>query len=276
MASGSKAWWMLSTALLISNWGKWACGSSPQVPCLFLFGDSLFDNGNNDVLATNVKANYLPYGIDFPHGSTGRCSNGFNLADAIARKEDLCAKYGDIIPEYTFQRSGLRTVYVNTLCEIIRGMCTTRVSDISEEKLSFWWRHLKTLQFIVKKNNEASVLRAYKHFIEKLDSSTYYSSLTLWEENEDVVNELKRRGEDRTEGIVIVHEKEIIKTKETYYTNYREDSNENPKVTLFSDRAYAWLSEEREEAVNSWISSLSKISGLPFYKTCWTNMEISE
>ncbi|CAK7337219.1 unnamed protein product [Dovyalis caffra] len=80
MASGSKAWWMLSTVLLVSNWQHGACGS---VPCLFLFGDSLFDNGNNNVLATNVKASHLPYGIDFPYGPTGRCSNGLNVADVI-------------------------------------------------------------------------------------------------------------------------------------------------------------------------------------------------
>ncbi|KAL3616983.1 hypothetical protein CASFOL_039377 [Castilleja foliolosa] len=55
-----------------------------QVQCMFLFGDSLFDNGNNNVLLTSSKANYRPYGIDYPDGPTGRFSNGRNIADFLA------------------------------------------------------------------------------------------------------------------------------------------------------------------------------------------------
>ncbi|KAL2475134.1 GDSL esterase/lipase [Abeliophyllum distichum] len=54
-----------------------------QVPCLFLMGDSLFDNGNNNLLVTTAKANYPPYGIDYPYGPTGRFSNGRNIADFL-------------------------------------------------------------------------------------------------------------------------------------------------------------------------------------------------
>ncbi|KAJ6742889.1 GDSL-LIKE LIPASE/ACYLHYDROLASE [Salix viminalis] len=87
MASGLKALWALSMALLVSNWQHWARGkATPQVPCYFVFGDSLFDNGNNNYLSTPVKVNYLPYGIDFPTGASGRCSNGLNIADTIAEQ----------------------------------------------------------------------------------------------------------------------------------------------------------------------------------------------
>ncbi|GJY32526.1 GDSL esterase/lipase-like protein [Tanacetum coccineum] len=44
----------------------------PQVPCYFIFGDALVDSGNNNKLVTVGKANYLPYGIDFPQGVTGQ------------------------------------------------------------------------------------------------------------------------------------------------------------------------------------------------------------
>ncbi|EPS64557.1 hypothetical protein M569_10224, partial [Genlisea aurea] len=54
------------------------------VPGLFYFGDSLLDVGNNNNLDTTAKANYPPYGIDFPLGPTGRFANGANLADYIA------------------------------------------------------------------------------------------------------------------------------------------------------------------------------------------------
>ncbi|MED6155124.1 hypothetical protein PIB30_002327 [Stylosanthes scabra] len=55
---------------------------APQVPCFFVFGDSLVDNGNNNNLNSLAKANYLPYGIDFG-GPTGRFSNGKTTVDVI-------------------------------------------------------------------------------------------------------------------------------------------------------------------------------------------------
>ncbi|KAI7726351.1 hypothetical protein M8C21_008007, partial [Ambrosia artemisiifolia] len=57
----------------------------PQVPCYFIFGDSLVDNGNNNALATIAKANNRPYGIDFPGGVTGRFTNGRTMADIIGK-----------------------------------------------------------------------------------------------------------------------------------------------------------------------------------------------
>ncbi|KAL6546454.1 hypothetical protein OROMI_022175 [Orobanche minor] len=58
---------------------------SQQVPCIFFYGDSQFDNGNNNVLTTLAKSNYPPYGIDYPDGPTGRFSNGQTIADFIAQ-----------------------------------------------------------------------------------------------------------------------------------------------------------------------------------------------
>ncbi|KAI3498617.1 hypothetical protein L1887_34394 [Cichorium endivia] len=56
-----------------------------QVPCYFIFGDALVDVGNNNALVTVSKANYPPYGIDFPQGITGRFTNGETIADIIGR-----------------------------------------------------------------------------------------------------------------------------------------------------------------------------------------------
>ncbi|CAA0827545.1 GDSL esterase/lipase [Striga hermonthica] len=47
-------------------------------------GDSLTDNGNNNNLITLAKANYLPYGIDFSGGPSGRFSNGRIIPDFLA------------------------------------------------------------------------------------------------------------------------------------------------------------------------------------------------
>ncbi|KAJ9563307.1 hypothetical protein OSB04_008467 [Centaurea solstitialis] len=61
----------------------WVVGKQ-QVPCYFIFGDSLVDNGNNNHLVTLAKAIYLPHGIDFSSGPTGRFCNGRTFADFTA------------------------------------------------------------------------------------------------------------------------------------------------------------------------------------------------
>ncbi|KAJ9563433.1 hypothetical protein OSB04_008593 [Centaurea solstitialis] len=70
--------------------------SQPQVPCYFIFGDSLVDNGNNNNLRTMAKANYPPYGIDFPEGVSGRFTNNRTLADIIGQ----LLGFPDFIPPY--------------------------------------------------------------------------------------------------------------------------------------------------------------------------------
>ncbi|KAK8913569.1 GDSL esterase/lipase [Platanthera zijinensis] len=51
---------------------------------MFVFGSSLVDNGNNNYLKnSSAKADYSPYGIDFPLGPSGRFSNGRNSIDAL-------------------------------------------------------------------------------------------------------------------------------------------------------------------------------------------------
>ncbi|MED6118929.1 hypothetical protein PIB30_007434 [Stylosanthes scabra] len=51
---------------------------------MFVFGDSLVDNGNNNYLASIAKANFVPYGIDTSWGPTGRFSNGRMIVDLLA------------------------------------------------------------------------------------------------------------------------------------------------------------------------------------------------
>lgn len=78
------AWRVILSALfLISSNSRSSVLGAPQVPCYFIFGDSLADNGNNNNLKTQAKANYPPYGIDFPEGVTGRFTNGRTTVDII-------------------------------------------------------------------------------------------------------------------------------------------------------------------------------------------------
>ncbi|KAJ6693584.1 hypothetical protein OIU85_004367 [Salix viminalis] len=51
---------------------------------MFVFGSSLVDNGNNNFLKNSIaKADFLPYGIDFPSGPSGRFTNGKNVIDLL-------------------------------------------------------------------------------------------------------------------------------------------------------------------------------------------------
>ncbi|KAM3700661.1 hypothetical protein ACB098_05G113800 [Castanea mollissima] len=70
MTSEMKIFELLFALLMVLNMQLHVHGE-PQVPCYFIFGDSLADNGNNNLLQTEAKANYQPYGIDFPDGPTG-------------------------------------------------------------------------------------------------------------------------------------------------------------------------------------------------------------
>ncbi|KAK6932752.1 GDSL lipase/esterase [Dillenia turbinata] len=90
--------WLVGFVLMLN----WACGvlAEPQVPCYFIFGDSLVDNGNNNGIASLARANYLPYGIDFPAGPTGRFSNGKTTVDVIAG----LLGFDDYIPPYATAR----------------------------------------------------------------------------------------------------------------------------------------------------------------------------
>ncbi|KAJ0974220.1 hypothetical protein J5N97_016185 [Dioscorea zingiberensis] len=72
-------------------------------PAVFIFGDSIVDPGNNNVLKTLIKCNFPPYGQDFPaHRPTGRFSNGKIPSDFIVSglgvKELLPPYLGDDLP----------------------------------------------------------------------------------------------------------------------------------------------------------------------------------
>ncbi|KAM3234177.1 hypothetical protein P3L10_019536 [Capsicum annuum] len=84
-----------TTILMILNFIKLVQAES-RVPCFFIFGDSLLDNGNNNNLNTTARANYPPYGVDFPGGPTGRFTNGRNMADILAH----VLGFGNFIPPF--------------------------------------------------------------------------------------------------------------------------------------------------------------------------------
>lgn len=83
MAHESSFLVLVHVFILLLHFGTYKVSSEPKVPCYFIFGDSLVDNGNNNELYSKWKANYRPYGIDFPKVDTGRFCNGRTTADVI-------------------------------------------------------------------------------------------------------------------------------------------------------------------------------------------------
>nr|ACU20116.1 unknown [Glycine max] len=86
-------------------WSGVAAAQAQRVPCYFIFGDSSADNGNNNQLWSNARANYLPYGIDSSVGPTGRFSNGKTTVDVIA---ELLGLAGFIRP---YASAGARDIF---------------------------------------------------------------------------------------------------------------------------------------------------------------------
>ncbi|XP_054810879.1 GDSL esterase/lipase At1g33811-like [Prosopis cineraria] len=94
---------VLSTWVWLSGIGVSQIITNPpqqQVPCFFIFGDSLVDNGNNNGIITLARANYRPYGVDFPLGPTGRFTNGRTFVDALAQ----LMGFPNYIPPYSRTR----------------------------------------------------------------------------------------------------------------------------------------------------------------------------
>ncbi|PON60548.1 Lipase [Parasponia andersonii] len=85
MISEGPRWAWLGGAYLIlmANIAASETVGSPQVPAMFVFGDSLVDNGNNNYLSSLAKANYYPYGCDFNGGPSGRFTNGRTIVDML-------------------------------------------------------------------------------------------------------------------------------------------------------------------------------------------------
>ncbi|KAM0930380.1 hypothetical protein ACQ4PT_001088 [Festuca glaucescens] len=89
--------------------GAAAGAAKSKVSAVFVFGDSIVDPGNNNDRITAAKADFPPYGQDFPGGNaTGRFSNGKVPGDIIASR--LGVK--ELLPPYIgehLQLGNLRT-----------------------------------------------------------------------------------------------------------------------------------------------------------------------
>ncbi|KAL9229089.1 hypothetical protein vseg_004600 [Gypsophila vaccaria] len=90
---------VLYTLALILTWARSCCSkcstttprSKPGFVGMFGFGDSTIDNGNNNFIKSEIKSDYLPYGIDYPLSPflTRRFTNGESPADRVGALLEL-------------------------------------------------------------------------------------------------------------------------------------------------------------------------------------------
>ncbi|XP_072955825.1 GDSL esterase/lipase EXL3-like [Typha angustifolia] len=88
---------LLHVSQLLVTQAKTRNKTAPLVPALIVFGDSIVDPGNNNLVSTVVKCNFPPYGVDFAdHKPTGRFCNGKIPTDFIASSLGI----KDLLPAY--------------------------------------------------------------------------------------------------------------------------------------------------------------------------------
>ncbi|VAI55132.1 unnamed protein product [Triticum turgidum subsp. durum] len=96
MASLYRGLLLLLMALLPSAHGA-AARARSKISAAFMFGDSTVDPGNNNDRLTEAKANFPPYGQDFPGGvATGRFSNGKVPGDMLVSRLGI----KELLPPY--------------------------------------------------------------------------------------------------------------------------------------------------------------------------------
>ncbi|RLN22381.1 GDSL esterase/lipase [Panicum miliaceum] len=96
VAAAAMACWAAETRG-VAAWGA----PQPAAPCMYIFGDSLVDNGNNNNILSLARANYRPYGIDFREGPPGRFTNGRTMVDFLS---DMLGLRPPLVPPYAAAR----------------------------------------------------------------------------------------------------------------------------------------------------------------------------
>ncbi|MCL7044826.1 hypothetical protein MKW94_026289 [Papaver nudicaule] len=145
-------------------------------PALYVFGDSLVDSGNNNFLSTKAKANFLPYGIDFPNGATGRFTNGKTTVDFFA--EWLGLPYAPAYLGLSEEEKSKTTTginYASGASGILPETGTTIGDTLClEEQVNYFERTVKTdLPKSLKTQEEVSKQLSKSIFVLQIGSNDY-------------------------------------------------------------------------------------------------------
>ncbi|KAK6776459.1 hypothetical protein RDI58_027460 [Solanum bulbocastanum] len=137
------------------------------VPALLIFGDSVVDAGNNNYLKTIVKANFPPYGRDFPKQiPTGRFCNGKLASDFTA--ENL--GFTSYPPAYLSKKAKGKHLLIGA--NFASGSSgyydtTARLYDAIplSKQLEYYKEYQKKLVVIAGKLNATSIINGSIHLI---------------------------------------------------------------------------------------------------------------
>ncbi|BAT80399.1 hypothetical protein LR48_Vigan635s002100 [Vigna angularis] len=143
---------------------------------LFVFGDSLFDVGNNNYINTTAdyQANYSPYGETFFKYPTGRFSDGRVLPDFIAEYANL-----PLIPPYLFPGNHRYVDGVNFASAGARALVQTHQGLVIDLKtqLSYFRKVSKELRQQLG-NAETTALLAKAVYLINIGINDYEISLS--------------------------------------------------------------------------------------------------
>ncbi|XP_050226886.1 GDSL esterase/lipase 7-like [Mercurialis annua] len=158
--------------LSIFQLARFACGA-PLAPALYIFGDSLSDDGNNNFLPTVAKANFLPYGEIFPAGATGRFTNGRTVADFIAEFLKLSYPPPSMSVKASSSITGVN--YASGACGILpkTGSVFGKCLNLDEQLHKFKIRAKTEVPRQLKSKNETIKYLASSIFLFSIGSNDY-------------------------------------------------------------------------------------------------------
>ncbi|GMY34860.1 GDSL esterase/lipase 1-like [Fagus crenata] len=143
---------------------------------LFIFGDSVFDSGNNNYIntITDYQANYEPYGENFFKYSSGRFSDGRIIPDFIAEFAKLPFITPYLHPDYHHYTDGANfaSAGAGALAETHQGL----VVDLKTQLSNF-----KNLEKLLRKklgDAEAKTLLFRSVYLISIGSNDYASVFT--------------------------------------------------------------------------------------------------
>lgn len=115
--------------------------SSPSLPAIFTFGDSIFDAGNNHFNKNcTAQADFPPYGSSFFHQPTGRFTNGRTVADFICNNNISQLFNYLLLPQGTL----LFSIFFIPCSTIYRSSITETILGTADKNLE---RNVKTIPF---------------------------------------------------------------------------------------------------------------------------------
>ena len=149
--------------------------STFNVPAIFIFGDSIFDAGNNHFNRNcTAQADFPPYGSNFFHHPTGRFTNGRTVADFISQFIAIGLQEPYMEAEIAIRNGSRRDYPKNGINFASAGSGVLRETNKELEIISIQ-DQLKQFQDLVNQNQIEKILVQKSLFLFESGSNDIYS-----------------------------------------------------------------------------------------------------